>query len=89
MRNMIILVVVFGIVGLVLGYLIFGRRAIGNELIPLGELFSAGESGVVGEIKGAVTDAIGYAEKRRNIYLSGGVGGVVGLILGLVIRRRR
>jgi hypothetical protein len=83
-KNLIILAVIFGVVGLVVGYLIFGRLALTNELIPLGQLFSTG-NGLLDSLR----DIAGFAEKRQNIYISGGVGVAVGIVLGFALRRRR
>ena len=85
MRNLIILVAVFGVVGLVVGYLIFGRIGITNDLIPLRDLFSSGG----GRLSSIARDAVGFAEKRQSIYISGAVGAVVGVALGFVLNRRR
>jgi hypothetical protein len=84
-KNIVVLAIVLGIIGIVIGYLIFGRYALGNELIPVGRLFSIGDSGPVG----AVFDIAGFAAKRQNIYISGGVGVLAGAILGIALRRRR
>ena len=85
MRNLLILAAIFGVVGLVVGYLIFGRIGITNELIPLRDLFSSGD-GILGDIGRQVA---GFADKRQSIYISGGVGVVVGVALGFVLKRRR
>lgn len=85
MRNLLILTAIFGVVGLVVGYLIFGRIGITNELIPLRDLFSSGD-GILGDIGRQVA---GFADKRQSIYISGGVGVVVGVALGFVLKRRR
>jgi len=84
-RNLIILAVIFGIVGLVVGYLIFGRLEFTNELIPVGQLFSSGNS-LFGEIGRQIA---GFQAKRQSIYISGGVGVLVGGVLGFALRRRR
>jgi len=84
-RNLLILAAIFGVVGLVVGYLIFGRIGITNELIPLRDLFSSGD-GILGDIGRQVA---GFADKRQSIYISGGVGVVVGVALGFVLKRRR
>ena len=85
MRNLIILAVIFGVVGLVVGYLIFGRLGLTNELIPVGQLFSSGDT-----IFGAIgRDIAGFSAKRQNIFVSGGVGVLVGIILGFALKRRR
>ena len=96
MRNIIVLGVVFAAVGLVLGYLIFARRALGGGLIPIGDLISGtqmpGRSGggalgqIVDGVRGVVDDVRGLGEIRRNILLAGGGGLVVGAVLGGVLK---
>jgi len=81
----IILAIVLGAVGLVIGYLVFARYALGNEVIPIDRLFSIGDPDAVGSLR----DAVGFAEKRQNIYISGGVGAVVGVVVGMILNRRR
>lgn len=85
MRNLLILAAVFGVVGLVVGYLIFGRSVVTNDLIAIRQLFSSGETGI-GEFARQVA---GFVDKRQNIYISGGVGAVVGAALGFVLNRRK
>jgi hypothetical protein len=82
-RNLIILAVVFGIVGLVVGYLIFGRMEVTNQLIPLRDLFGGGDT-----LIGQIADEF-RAAKRQNIYISGAVGVGVGVVLSVLLGRRR
>jgi len=84
MRNVILLAVVFGLVGLVLGYLIFARAPITGELIAIRNLVDP-PTGLVGNI---VSELSQFAEIRRNILLTGGGGLVVGVVLGVVVSRR-
>jgi hypothetical protein len=84
-RRLITLAVILGIGGLAVGYLIFGRYALGNELIPVGRLFSIGDSSLVDGIR----DAAGFADKRQSIFISGGVGLAAGVVFGLLLNRRR
>jgi len=84
-RNLIILAVIFGVVGLVVGYLLFGRADLTNELIPLNQLFASSDN-LVGQIRNQLPS---FQAKRQNILICGGAGVVVGVILGFVLRRRR
>lgn len=93
MRNLIILTVAFGAVGLVVGYLVFGRLGITNDLVPLRDLFFSGSSGSRGVVQQAVRSIVdqvaGFADMRRSIYISGGVGAAVGVVVGVLSRRRK
>jgi len=84
MRNVILLGLVFGLVGLVLGYLIFARAPITGELIAIRNLIDP-PSGLVGNI---VSELSQFAEIRRNILFTGAGGVVVGAVLGVVVSRR-
>jgi hypothetical protein len=88
-RNLIILALLLGIVGLAIGYLIFGRWGITNELIPLRTLFGSADTTLGRAAREVVGEISGLAAKRQSIYISGGVGVVVGAVVGLLIRRRR
>lgn len=83
-RNVLLLAIVFGIVGLVLGWLIFGRWPITDELISIQHLISPPENFVGNLLSGTQQ----YEEIRRNILLSGGGGVVLGIILGAIVSRR-
>jgi hypothetical protein len=84
MRNVILLGLVFGVVGLVLGYLIFARAPVTGELIAIRNLIDP-PRGLVGSI---VSELSQFAEIRRNILFTGGGGVVVGVVLGAVVSRR-
>lgn len=84
MRNLIIFGVLFGVIGLVVGYLIFGRWGLTNDLIPLRDLFSSADN-LIGEV---ARDVAGLSDKRQSIFISGGVGVIVGVVVGLLVRRR-
>jgi hypothetical protein len=84
MRNVILLAIVFGAVGLVIGYLIFARVPVTGELIAIGNLIQPPE-GLIGSI---VSEIGQFREIRRNILFSGGGGAVLGIILGVVVSRR-
>jgi hypothetical protein len=82
MRNVGVLAIVLGIIGLVIGYLVFGR--IFGNLVPIADIFRPA-SGALAELGQSLT---GIREMRQNILISGGVGVVAGFVLGLFLRRR-
>ncbi|MFP4378636.1 MAG: hypothetical protein ACLFP4_16465 [Spirochaetales bacterium] len=85
MRNIVILALVFGIVGLVIGYLIFARAPLTGELIAVGDLLGQPRD-LLGEL---VNDVLKIEQIRRNILLTGLGGVVVGIVLGAVMGRGR
>lgn len=84
MRNVLLLAVVFGAVGLVIGYLIFARAPITGELIAVQNLIQPPED-LLGQI---VSEVSQFEQIRRNILYTGAGGVVVGVILGVVVSRR-
>jgi hypothetical protein len=85
MRNIVILALVFGVVGLVIGYLIFARAPLTGELIAVGDLLGQPRD-LLGEL---VNDVLKIEQIRRNILLTGAGGVVVGIILGAVMGKGR
>jgi hypothetical protein len=81
MKKSVILILVFLIIGLVLGYLIFGRMA--GEYVKLNAIFSQSEN----VLESIGRNIAGLEQMRQNILISVGVGGVVGLILSLIRRK--
>lgn len=82
MRNIVVLGIVFGIVGLVVGYLIFGRAF--GELVPIVDIFRP-----AGNLFEQLGEAVrGIEEMRQNILISGGVGLVCGVVLGILLNKR-
>jgi len=75
MKNIFILIIIFGILGLVVGYLFFGKIA--GEYISLQTIFQS--SGGALETFGRKLS--GLEDMRQNILISGGVGAVVGVII--------
>lgn len=78
MKRTIIFVVIFIVIGLVLGYVIFGR--ISGEYIGMRAIFTSSDN-VLESLGRSIT---GLKEIKQNILISGGVGGVVGLIISLI-----
>lgn len=81
MKRTIILIVVFIVIGLIFGYLIFGRMA--GEYVSLDVIFSQSENA----LESIGRNIAGLEQMRQNILISGGVGGIVGLILSLIRRK--
>lgn len=78
MKRTIIFVVGFILIGFILGYLIFGR--ISGEYMPLEAIFTKSDN-VLEKIGRSLS---GLREIKQNILISGGVGGIVGLVISLV-----
>ena len=82
MSRTIAAVVIFAVVGLVLGYLMFARVA--DQYVAIGRILNP-PGGAIEQLVSSVT---GLARMRQNILISGGVGAVLGLVAGLLTRRR-
>jgi hypothetical protein len=90
MRRAIVLIVVLGLAGLVVGYLVFARTEGGY--VRLEALFRPARHG----LDRLVRKVTGIETMRRNILISGAVGAALGLVLGVATgggsartRRRR
>jgi hypothetical protein len=81
--RVILFVVVLGLIGLAVGYLIFGR--VGGQYVSLQEVFQPAEN-ILEDIGETIT---GIQNARRNIWISGAIGGALGVIVGAVLRRWR
>lgn len=81
MKRTIIFILIFIIIGLVLGYLIFGRIA--GEYVSLDVIFSSSENA----LESFGRSISGIQEMKQNILISGGAGGILGLILSLIGRK--
>jgi hypothetical protein len=82
MRRVILLLIILGIAGLVVGYLIFARTEGGY--VSVQALFTP-SSNVLEELVKSVT---GIKRMREKILICGAAGAGAGVILGLVTRRR-
>ena len=91
MRNVLALAIVLGIIGLVLGYFLFA--SLGNGHIPVSTLLGV-SNGPLQDLRNIGTGLIAnLPDIRRNILLSGLVGVVAGVVIGVTTggrgRRRR
>ena len=71
----VIIIAVLGIIGLAVGYALFGK--LGGEYVSLETLFSFGGN----RLQGAFRSISGIEEMRNKVLLSGAAGVVVGLLL--------
>lgn len=81
MRNPLTAALLFGVLGLVVGYLIFGR--VGGSFVPPLDLVRMPDN-IFQELGQAVR---GIQEVRRSILISGGVGVAVGILYSAFVRR--
>jgi len=85
LRRVILGIIVVGVIGLVVGYLIFARTP-GGYLSLKSLLAPAKGLEKLGELVKYRADV---PEIRQNILISGAVGGAIGLVLGAVTGRER
>ncbi|MFW6337992.1 MAG: hypothetical protein ACOC25_03625 [Alkalispirochaetaceae bacterium] len=83
MKRIVTLLLVCAVIGLVAGYLVFGK--IGNEYIAISTLITGSEN----ILERAARRIGGIEEMRRNILLMGVGGAVVGLVAALYAPRGR
>ncbi len=83
LKRVILGIIVVGVIGLVVGYLIFARTSHGY--LSLKSLLSPSKN-VLDQL---VKNVRGIPEIRQNILISGAVGGAIGLVLGAVTGRER
>ncbi|MFO8235879.1 MAG: hypothetical protein R6U04_10805 [Bacteroidales bacterium] len=77
----ILFIVSFAIIGLIIGYLVFGR--ISGEYVDINLIFQQSQSG----IESFGRKVAGITTMRQNILISGGVGAIVGLIISLIRKK--
>ena len=83
MKRIILLLLVVGVIGLAVGYLIFARTSSGYVSIQV--LISPSKN-VLDDLVKSVT---GIKQIRQNILICGAVGAGAGLLLGLLTSRVR
>jgi hypothetical protein len=82
MKNIYVLIIAFAILGLIVGYLLFGKM--GGEYISIDTIFST--SG--GSIGSGLRKATGLHGIRQNILISGGVGAIIGVLFFYVRKKK-
>ena len=81
MKKSVTLIVVFAIIGLVLGYLIFGR--ISGEYVGLDVIFNQSDNA----IESLGRQLAGIQKMKQNILISGGGGAIVGFVISLIRKK--
>ena len=82
MKNAVILGLIFLIIGLIVGYIVFGK--IGGEYISVTRIFGF-KKGFGNEILNTI---MGIEKIRNNIILFGAGGFAVGFLLGILFKKR-
>lgn len=75
MKRLIIFIVVFAVIGLVGGYLLFGKFA--GEYMSISTLFSFNHD----ELIGLGRKLVGIKDAQQKVLISGGIGVVLGIVL--------
>jgi hypothetical protein len=83
MKRLGALVIICGIIGLVAGYLLFGK--IGESYISISTLITGSEN----ILQRAVQKITGIEEMRKNILLMGAGGAAIGLVAAIFSPRGR
>ncbi len=77
----IVIIVLFVIIGLVFGYLVFGRIA--GEYVDINLIFTQTDSG----LESLGRNIAGITKMKQNILLSGGAGAIIGLVISLIKKK--
>ena len=81
MKKLVLYVLFFGVLGLITGYLIFGK--FGGDYVHLKTIFSSSKSA----IESFGRNISGIAKMKQNILVSGGIGGILGIIIATVRKK--
>jgi hypothetical protein len=81
MKNPIASIIIFAVIGLVLGYLIFGR--ISGDYVSISTIFKSSS----GALESFGRKLAGISKMRQNILISGGIGGIVGYVVYLIRKK--
>ena len=81
MKKTIFLIIVFAILGLVFGYLVFGR--ISGEYVDIDLIFTDSENVI--ESLGRRT--AGLKQMKQNILISGAGGALIGFVISLIKKK--
>lgn len=87
MKKPVSYVIILGVAGLVVGYLLFGKGPTGY--VKIIDLISPAKSGLAGVGQRVLGAIQGIAEIRRNILICGVVGAALGLVASVAANRPR
>ena len=77
----IIYIILFGVLGLIFGYLLFGKIA--GEYLSLKTIFSFSQS----KIESFGRNISGLTRIKQNILISGGIGAVIGILVSILRKK--
>lgn len=81
MKKTISYLIIFAIIGLIVGYLFFGKIA--GEYVELTTIFNSSENA----LESFGRSISGIKEMKQNILISGGVGAILGVVIAYVRRK--
>ncbi|MCK5168705.1 MAG: hypothetical protein KAQ75_02410 [Bacteroidales bacterium] len=81
MKKLVIYILLFGIIGLIIGYLLFGK--IGGDYINVKVIFNSSKNA----IESFSRNISGLAKIKQNILISGGIGAVLGLVITFIRKK--
>lgn len=81
MKSSILGIVIFAVLGLIIGYAVFGKW--GGNYVSMKTLFSFGGNG----FQTAFRSVSGIEEMRNKILICGAAGAVVGLLFGFKLKK--
>ena len=81
--KVIVFLILFALLGLVVGYVIFAK--VQDKYISPEHFFTKQE-GVRGYLSAKI---LNLEERRRNIFISGAVGAIVGLFFGVITAKKK
>ena len=81
--KIILLLMIFAIIGLIVGYFIFGQ--INGEFVSPVDIFKSPDN----FISRTINNLVGIDEIRQNILISGAIGAIMGIIIGATFKRNK
>ncbi len=81
MKRTLLFIIIFAVIGLVMGYLVFGR--ISGEYIDIDLIFSNSEN----VIESFGRRIAGLKQMKQNILISGAGGALIGFIISLIKKK--
>lgn len=81
MKKYISYILIFGVIGLIFGYLLFGKIA--GDYVSLKTIFSASDN----PFETLGRNISGITSMKQNILISGGIGAVLGVVIAVIKRK--
>lgn len=81
MKKYITYILIFAIIGLIIGYLLFGKIA--GEYVNLKTIFSSSQN----VLESFGRNISGITSMKQNILISGGIGAILGFVIVFIKRK--